>query len=93
MYGHPAHPAVLVLFFFFFKCQNIRAKECSDTICQRAGRIKNMKLTYGEKSFIALAVHLGEFVAASVMNKKGQDTFYHSSGVQNCITGWYYAQL
>lgn len=54
-------------------------------ICQRAGRIKNMKLSYGEKSFIALAVYLGKFAASSVMNK-GQDTFYHPLGAQNCIT-------
>lgn len=62
-------------------------------ICQRAGRIKDMKLSYREKSFIALAVHLGKFAASLVMNEKGQDTFYHSLGAQNCITGWYYAQL
>lgn len=52
-----------------------------------------MKLTFGEKSFIALPVHSGTFAASSVMHKKGQNTFYRSLGAQNCITGWYYAQL
>lgn len=82
-----------LLVHYLCVCQNISAKECSDRICQCAGRRKNMKLTFGEKSFIALPVHSGTFAASSVMHKKGQNTFYRSLGAQNCITGWYYARL
>lgn len=85
--------AVLAYIYVYILNQNISVKENLNIICQHAGRIKNMKLTYGEKSCIALAVYLGKFATSSVISKKGQDAFYHSLGAQNCITGWCYAQL